>query len=75
MLRIADRVMKAVADVTVGSVIVLVHIALAERDAARSLDDRQSFAREPWRNDPDARRGPSRRVGRSSPHAGTDIAQ
>jgi hypothetical protein len=28
----ADRVVKAVSDVTVGTVIVLVHVALAERD-------------------------------------------
>ena len=31
MWRLADRAVKAVADVTVGTVIVLVHVALAER--------------------------------------------
>ena len=35
MLRLADRVVKAVADVTLGTVIVLVHVALAERQWAR----------------------------------------
>ena len=35
MLQLADRVVKAVADVTVGTVIVLVHVALAERRAVR----------------------------------------
>ena len=33
MWRLADRAVKAVADVTVGTVIVLVHVALAERRA------------------------------------------
>lgn len=33
MLRLADRIVKAVSDVTVGTVIVLVHVALAERSA------------------------------------------
>ena len=32
MLRIADRVIKTFADVTVGSVIVLVHMAIADRE-------------------------------------------
>jgi len=31
MWRLADRAVKAVADVTVGTVIVLVHVALADR--------------------------------------------
>jgi hypothetical protein len=35
MLRLADRAVKAVADVTLGTVIVLVHVALAERQWAR----------------------------------------
>ncbi|HWO20800.1 MAG TPA: hypothetical protein VNO30_18665 [Kofleriaceae bacterium] len=35
MLRLADRAMKAVADVTLGTVIVLVHVALAERQGTR----------------------------------------
>lgn len=33
----ADRVVKAVSDVTVGTVIVLVHVALADRDRNRRL--------------------------------------
>jgi hypothetical protein len=33
MWRLADRAMKAMADMTVGTVIVLVHVALAERKA------------------------------------------
>lgn len=41
MLRNADRLIQAVADVTVGSVIVLVHVALAEREAARMLSARK----------------------------------
>jgi len=32
MWSLADRMVKAVSDVTVGTVIVLVHIALADRD-------------------------------------------
>lgn len=35
MWRFADRAVKAVADVTVGTVIVLVHVALAERKASQ----------------------------------------
>jgi hypothetical protein len=35
MWRLADRAVKAVADVTVGTVIVLVHVALADRRSAR----------------------------------------
>jgi hypothetical protein len=31
MLRIADRIMKTFSDVTLGTVIVLVHVALADR--------------------------------------------
>jgi hypothetical protein len=36
MRRAADQLMKALADVTVGSVIVLFHLALAERESSRS---------------------------------------
>lgn len=36
MWRLADRAVKAVADVTVGTVIVLVHVALAERKAVHA---------------------------------------
>lgn len=35
MLRLADRVVKTLSDVTVGTVIVLVHVALAERTNPR----------------------------------------
>ncbi|MEO8550531.1 MAG: hypothetical protein ABI678_11180 [Kofleriaceae bacterium] len=35
MWSLADRMVKAVSDVTVGTVIVLVHIALADRDARK----------------------------------------
>jgi len=34
MWRLADRTVKAVADLTVGTVIVLVHVALADRRSA-----------------------------------------
>jgi hypothetical protein len=37
MRALADRVAKAVSDVTVGTVIVLFHVALAERERARQL--------------------------------------
>ncbi len=37
MWRLADRAVKAVTDVTVGTVIVLVHVALADRKSARAL--------------------------------------
>ena len=36
MWGVADRMMKMLADLTVGTVIVLVHVALADREAARS---------------------------------------
>ncbi len=45
MRDLADRVAKAVSDVTVGTVIVLVHVALAERERARlqmRRDDREA---------------------------------
>jgi hypothetical protein len=32
---VADRIVKTVSDLTVGTVIVLVHVALAEREAER----------------------------------------
>ena len=35
MWNFADRVVKAASDVTVGTVIVLVHVALADRRSAR----------------------------------------
>lgn len=35
MWSLADRVVKAVSDVTVGTVIVLVHVALADRRSRR----------------------------------------
>ena len=35
MWNLADRVVKAVSDVTVGTVIVLVHVALADRSKLR----------------------------------------
>jgi hypothetical protein len=41
MWRLADRAVKAVADVTVGTVIVLVHVALADRKASRALQPRR----------------------------------
>ena len=44
----ADRMVKAVSDVTVGTVIVLVHVALADRDRHPSrarLDRRLAAAR------------------------------
>jgi hypothetical protein len=37
MWRLADRAVKAVADVTLGTVIVLVHVALADRKAERPV--------------------------------------
>jgi len=36
MWSIADRMVKAVTDVTVGTVIVLVHVALADRNKRRT---------------------------------------
>jgi hypothetical protein len=40
MWRLADRAVKAVADVTLGTVIVLVHVVLAERKAIRATEHR-----------------------------------
>lgn len=42
MWSLADRAAKAVADVTVGTVIVLVHVALAERRSVRARADRST---------------------------------
>ncbi len=42
MWSLADRVVKAVSDVTVGTVIVLVHVALADRN--RRLHPRTALA-------------------------------
>jgi len=43
MWSLADRMVKAVSDVTVGTVIVLVHVALADRSARkRQLQQRLS---------------------------------
>jgi hypothetical protein len=50
MRDLADRVAKAVSDVTVGTVIVLVHVALAERERARQRT-RRGGDREPHRAD------------------------
>ena len=44
MWNLADRMVKAVSDVTVGTVIVLVHIALAER--TRKVREQQVATRE-----------------------------
>jgi len=38
MWSFADRVVKAVSDVTIGTVIVLVHVALADRNRLRRLE-------------------------------------
>lgn len=44
MWNLADRVVKAVSDVTVGTVIVLVHVILADRQALKTASARsQSF--------------------------------
>jgi hypothetical protein len=37
MLNLADRIVKTISDVTVGTVIVLVHVALADRLNARRV--------------------------------------
>lgn len=46
MWSFADRVVKAVSDVTVGTVIVLVHVAMADRKVRESRE-RQAQARIP----------------------------
>jgi hypothetical protein len=40
MWSLADRVVKAVSDVTVGTVIVLFHVALADRTKKQTRDER-----------------------------------
>ena len=45
MWRLADRAVKTVADVTLGTVIVLVHVALAERRSAREAERARIAAR------------------------------
>jgi hypothetical protein len=45
MWNFADRVVKAVSDVTVGTVIVLVHVALADRRRHREADLRVARSR------------------------------
>jgi hypothetical protein len=47
MRGLADRVAKAVSDVTVGTVIVLVHVALAERERARQTRRGERERRQP----------------------------
>jgi hypothetical protein len=42
MWSFADRVVRAVSDVTVGTVIVLVHVALADRSSKKQLARRLS---------------------------------
>jgi hypothetical protein len=48
MWNLADRVVKAVSDVTVGTVIVLVHVVLADRHTMKSLRE-SSLRNEPRR--------------------------
>jgi hypothetical protein len=46
MLRLADKMMKTLADVTVGSIIVLAHVAIADRRrtrVARAGEDRSQL--------------------------------
>jgi hypothetical protein len=45
MWSFADRVVKAVSDVTVGTVIVLVHVALVDRTARRELKQAHEASR------------------------------
>ena len=47
MWTLADRVVKAVSDVTVGTVIVLVHVALADRSRKALRETRQQPHRLP----------------------------
>jgi len=42
MWNLADRMVKAVSDVTVGTVIVLFHVALADRTKKRPTRDQQA---------------------------------
>ncbi len=45
MWNLADRVVKAVSDVTVGTVIVLVHVALADRSRRNTQSQSQRAQR------------------------------
>ena len=45
MWNLADRVVKAVSDVTVGTVIVLVHVALADRSRRSTASQSQRAQR------------------------------
>lgn len=47
MWSFADRVVKTVSDVTVGTVIVLVHVALADRKARQAKQAEGRYARQP----------------------------
>jgi hypothetical protein len=47
MWNLADRVVKAVSDVTVGTVIVLVHVALADRNSRKQARELASASRAP----------------------------
>ncbi len=47
MWNLADRVVKAVSDVTVGTVIVLVHVALADRTRKALSSPKQTSQRLP----------------------------
>ena len=49
MWNLADRVVKAVSDVTVGTVIVLVHVMLADRQALKTATETRSQSFEPRR--------------------------
>lgn len=44
-----DRVVKAVSDVTVGTIIVLVHVVLHDRQAMKSRENALRASREPQR--------------------------
>ena len=46
MWNLADRMVKAVSDVTVGTVIVLFHVALADRNRNKKQATREPNARE-----------------------------
>ena len=49
MWSLADRMVKAVSNVTVGTVIVLVHVALADRSRKALAHDPRVLARNPYR--------------------------
>jgi hypothetical protein len=50
MWSLADRMVKAVSNVTVGTVIVLVHVALADRTAKSMLKSRELARPQPLAN-------------------------